>query len=267
MDTDEIDLSTLSNNALSFDLSSLNEEGVDALKYLLSQGFVKIRPTNIISGLESLPYDTFKDVILTDPTLAASDIISLCSSSRKLQSYCEYNNQEIYRDLLLRDYLLRLQDLDEYFQALDVEPSAKIAYKELSRFGGISKHLVEYVAMSYQYQKFGQQWIVYAANQWLLHRDEIHQLVRKHYSPGSWFDYSKFEAMMMDRIASNFFWDLSGVSADINNGEDGYIHFAHDLAFALVSNDLDMSTSDGQNLADQLEDAFVQITKGFNPKQ
>ena len=143
-----------------------------------------------------MPYDIFKEVILSGDSLEGKDITSVCQSSSKLLDYCERNNQEIYRDLLNEEFSLRATDLVGYFDRINTKPSPKQAYIELSRYPSIKKYFNDDIENSRHYNEFGHIWRIYAATQWLLHQNEILSMIQDHYQPEWWFDSTNFVEMM-----------------------------------------------------------------------
>lgn len=271
----EIDLDELGEACLILNKFQLSDEASEALMFLINQGVLKIGQQNINDprSLETLSYYAFKDLIMSNGALTGKDILSLCSSSRKLQSYCECNNQEIYRDLLYRDYCLYLSDLDDYFQSEDLKPSAKHAYAKFSHYPFMGYYLKDEGLRNYMgvyRDKSINDWRAYSASQWLLLHDEMINLLEIHYEKEDWFDDSKFKVMMMNRLTEVFFRQLSEASDEIiNSGKnEALIIFGEDLAFALTSKDFERYYLDDEELLRviSIPDRVVHITRGFQPR-
>ena len=172
-----------------------------------------------LSYLETLPYELFKEMVILGK-ISGKQLIDLCTSSKKLQKYCSWNNEEIYVILLERDYGIRHGNLNTII-------GPKLAYLKLFNRDDVSKMFL--IAARDDRE-------LYSINMelWFKYMDDIVNLVSIHYPPNdapAWVNYRLFEKEMVRNVASDFVSTYD----DMIELKETEVYLGDSIAFAYTS--------------------------------
>ena len=267
---DQVESGEITGQSLSFNLSELVGEDYDALQHLIRRGVIEVRTPVNFSWIEKLSYDNFTDLVGREIT--GNDVISLCQSSKHLESYCQRNNQELFKTLIVRDYHVRYQDLMSYYEILDLRAtSPKEVYLKLSQVPEVKRHMEWRISLDpsefteWTKYRIDQEWRNYEVSQFLIHKDEMLKMVKDHYPPfeKQWVNYSLFYVSLMNDMANEFFAMLEdGIWEKNTNDDDVHIiDFRWILAFALISNNVDDGGDRAFDLIEKMDNAVIEISQ------
>ncbi|CAK7994646.1 Hypothetical protein POVR1_LOCUS170 [uncultured virus] len=147
-------------------------------------------------------------------------------------------------------------------------PSPMQIYVKLSQVPAVKQHMAWRLSIDpsknapYRRHRTDQEWMNYEIGQWLFHYDEILRLLQAHYGVPEepWVDYPKFREWMMNGMADQFFQQLEEMlNDDVEDPFEYEIDFRWQLAFALISNDIDPGGSSGFCVINNMSNTTITI--------
>ena len=184
---------------------------LEAYRFLVDRGVIKEVKDDLIPHFGGLDYYTFKYLIETGK-IRGQDIISLCQSSTKFSEYCSRDHEKIYRELLIRDFRFRYEEL-------------KVSISPGKLYRLFAKYQEAVVELDGNVENLKLWWEYYP---------DFLVLIREHYPPiyaPSWVNYPKFQREMLSWMTRDF---LDNYDVTVDSGIS-LIHFGNSLAFAYTS--------------------------------